>query len=118
MVEVGEKGPTSYISLFREQQKKFDNNQMFGGDKVYQGGKNISPSYKKPGKGESTSEHKAGNKEFSTKGIFVEQVIRLVKIFRVPQQRFPLNSPIYSQVILTICGLVTLGIGSLVLPIS
>ena len=47
------------------------------------------------------SEQKAGNKEFSTKGIFVEQVIRLVKIFRVPQQRFPLNSPIYSQVILT-----------------
>ncbi|WP_081462884.1 hypothetical protein [Trichormus azollae] len=38
--------------------------------------------------------------------MFVEQVIRLVKIFRVPQQRFPLNSPIYSQVILTICGLV------------
>ncbi|WP_187289669.1 hypothetical protein [Trichormus azollae] len=50
--------------------------------------------------------------------MFVEQVIRLVKIFRVPQQRFLLNSPIYSQVILTICGLVTLGIGSLVLPIS
>ena len=126
MVEVGEKGPTSYISLFREQQKKFDNNQMFGGDKVYQGGKNISPSYKKPGKGESTSEHKAGNKEFSTKGIFFEQVIgiffaqviRLVKILRVPEQRFPLNFPIYSQVILTICGLFTLGIGSLVFPIS
>ncbi|WP_228371691.1 hypothetical protein [Trichormus azollae] len=36
--------------------------------------------------------------------MFVEQVIRLVKIFRVPQQRFPLNFPIYSQVILTICG--------------
>ncbi|WP_266889483.1 hypothetical protein [Trichormus azollae] len=44
--------------------------------------------------------------------------MRLVKIFRVPQQRFPLNSPIYSQVILTICGLVTLGTGSLVLAIS
>ena len=47
------------------------------------------------------SEQKAGNKEFSSKGVFVEQVIRIVKIFRVPQQRFPLNSPIYSQVILT-----------------
>ena len=82
-------------------QKKFDNKQMFGGDKVYQGGKNISPTYKKPRKGESTSEEKAGNKEFSTKGIFVEQVIRLVKIFRVPQQTFPLDSLIYSQVILT-----------------
>ena len=47
------------------------------------------------------SEQKAGNKEFSSKGVFVEQVIRIVKISRVPQQRFPLNSPIYSQVILT-----------------
>ena len=56
LVEVGEKGPGNDISLFREQQKKFDNNQMFGGDKVYQGGKNISPTYKKPRKGESTSE--------------------------------------------------------------
>ncbi|ADI64262.1 conserved hypothetical protein ['Nostoc azollae' 0708] len=58
------------------------------------------------------SEQKAGNKEFSTKGIFVEQVIRLVKISRVAQQGFPLNSPIYSQVVLTICGLVILGTGS------
>ena len=47
------------------------------------------------------SEQKAGNKEFSSKGVFVEQVIRIVKISRVPQQRFPLDSPIYSQVILT-----------------
>ncbi len=30
-------------------------------------------------KGESTSEQKARNKEFSRKGIFVEDVIRLVK---------------------------------------
>jgi hypothetical protein len=85
---------------------------MFEGDKAYQGGKNITTPYKKPRKGELTSEQKAGNKEFFSKGIFVEQVMRLVKIFRVPEQRFPLDSPIYSQVILTICGLVTLGIGS------
>ena len=51
-------------------------------------------------------------------GYFVEHVIRLVKIFRVAQQRFPLNFRIYEQVILTTCGLVTLRIGSLVLPIS
>ncbi|MEO3706672.1 hypothetical protein [Trichormus azollae] len=50
--------------------------------------------------------------------MFVEHPIRLVKIFRVAQQRFPLNSRIYEQVILSICGLVTLGISSLVLPIS
>ena len=33
-VEVGERGPTSDISLFRAQQEKFDNNQMFEGDKA------------------------------------------------------------------------------------
>ena len=91
---------------------------MFEGDKAYQGGKNISTPYKKPRKGELTSEQKVGNKEFPSKGIFVEHVIRLVKIFRVAQQRFPLNSRIYEQVILTICGLITLRIGSLVLPMS
>lgn len=91
---------------------------MFEGDKAYQGGKNISTPQKKPRKGELTSEQKARNKEFSSKRIFVEHVIRLVKIFRVAQQRFPLNSRSYEQVILTICGLVRLRIGSLVLPIS
>ena len=47
-IEVGEKGPTSDISLFREQQEKSHNNQMFEGDKGYQGEKNISTPYNKP----------------------------------------------------------------------
>ncbi|MEO3707276.1 hypothetical protein [Trichormus azollae] len=47
----------------------------------------------------------------------VEHVIGLLKRFRVAQQILPLNSRTYEQVILSICGLVTLGIGSLVLPI-
>ncbi|WP_336230512.1 transposase family protein [Scytonema sp. PRP1] len=115
-VEVGEKGPTSDVSLFREQQEKFDTNQMFEGDKAYQGGKNISTPQKKPRKGELTEEQKTRNKEFSSKRIFIEHVIRLVKIFRVAQQRFPLQSRAYEQVILTICGLVRLRIGALVLP--
>ncbi len=51
-------------------------------------------------------------------GYFVEHVIRPVKRFRVAQQRLALNSRIYEQVILTVCGLVTLGIVSLILPIS
>jgi hypothetical protein len=38
------------------------------------------------------SEQKAENKEFSRKDIFVEHVIRLVKIFWVAQQIFTLNS--------------------------
>jgi hypothetical protein len=115
-VEVGKKGPTSDISLFREQQEKFEKDQRFEGDKAYQGGDNIKTPYKKPRNRELTAQQKAENKEFSSKRIFVEHIIRLVKIFRIAQQRFPLNSRIYEQVILTICGLVRLRIGALVLP--
>lgn len=117
-VEVGEKGPTSDISLFRLQQKKFEKAQMFEGDKAYQGVKNIKTPYKKPRNRELTAQQKAENKEVSSKRIFVEHVIRLVKIFRLAQQRFTLNSRTYEQVIFTICGLVRLRIGALVLPAS
>ncbi|MEO3705320.1 hypothetical protein AAFM79_11235 [Trichormus azollae HNT15244] len=41
-----------------------------------------------------------------------------MRIFPVAQQRFTLNSRIYEQVILSICSLVTLGIDSLVSPMS
>jgi len=102
--------------LFRLQQEKFGKAQMFEGDKAYQGGKNIKTPYKKPRNRELTAQQKAENKEFSSKRIFVEHVIRLVKIFRVAQQRFTLKSRTYEQVILTICGLVRLRIGALVLP--
>lgn len=116
-VEVGETGPTSDISLFREQQQKFEKDQRFEGDKAYQGGKNIKTPHKKPRKGELTAQQKAENKVVSSRRIFVEHVIRLVKIFQIARQRFPLNSRTYEQVILTICGLVRLRIGALILPI-
>lgn len=118
VIVVGEKGPTSDISLFREQQEKFKANQMFEGDKAYQGGENITTPHKKPQKGELTANQKAENKEFSSQRIFIEHVIRLVKIFPIARQRFPLNSRTYEQVILTIYGLVRLRIGALILPLS
>ncbi|MDF5725501.1 MAG: transposase [Rhizonema sp. PD37] len=117
-VEVGKKGPTSDIKLFREQQEKFEADQMFEGDKAYQGGDNITTSHKKPRSGELTANQKAENKEFSSQRIFVEHVIRLVKIFQLARQRFPLNSQTYDEVIFTICGLVRLRIGALILPES
>ena len=104
--------------MFREQQERFEKDQKFEGNKAYQGGENIKTPYNKPRNGELTAQQKAENKEFSSQRIFVEHVIRLVKIFRIAQQRFPLNSRTYEQVILTICGLVRLRIGALVLPVS
>ncbi|MDV2996865.1 MAG: hypothetical protein N4J56_006570 [Chroococcidiopsis sp. SAG 2025] len=115
-IVVGAKGSTSDISLFRNQQQRFASQQSFKGDKGYQGGKNISTPHKKPRKRELSPEQKSENKALSGERIFVEHLIRLIKIFRIASERFRLHSPVYEQIILTVCGLVRLRIGSLILP--
>ncbi|MBD2607037.1 transposase family protein [Scytonema hofmannii FACHB-248] len=114
-VAVGFPGPTSDINLFREQQKKFDYEQKFEGDKGYQGGKNITTPHKKKRKQQLTEQQKTENKILSSKRIFIEHLIRLVRIFKITSQKFCLHSNIYKEIILTVCGLVRLRIGTLVL---
>ena len=58
---------------------------------------------------------KKENQKKAQKRIFVEHVIRLIKIFKVPRERFRLKESNYEKVILTICGLVRLRIGALML---
>ncbi len=69
----------------------------------------------KPKNKELTIEEKQKNKELASERIFVEHLIRLVKVFRVAQERFRLNSRKYEQIIMTICGLVRLRIGTFIL---
>ncbi|MDE5084925.1 MAG: hypothetical protein O4859_28470 [Trichodesmium sp. St18_bin1] len=47
--------------------------------------------------------------------MFVEHIIRLIKIFGIARERFRLKDNNYQKVILTICGLVRLIIGSFIL---
>jgi hypothetical protein len=117
-VMVGVPGPTSDISLFRTQQHKFTDEQQFEGDKAYVGATQMTTPYKKPRKGELTEQQKAENKIFSSKRIFVEHLIRLVKLFRIAKERFRLHLDTYKSVIYTVCGLVRLRIGTLLLPVS
>ena len=58
---------------------------------------------------------KKENQKKAQKRIFVEHVIRLIKIFKVARERFRLKESNYEKVILTICGLVRLKIGALML---
>jgi hypothetical protein len=58
---------------------------------------------------------KKENQKKAQKRIFVEHVIRLIKIFKVARERFRLKESNYEKVILTICSLVRLRIGSLML---
>ena len=115
-VVAGKPGPKSDITLFREERSQFDPQQRFKGDKAYVGEALITTPIKKPRNRELTTEQKEQNKAFSAKRIFVEHRIRSLKIFRVVQERFRLNSQKYEQVVLTICGIVRLRIRALILP--
>ena len=107
-------GPKSDISIFNESKKGFDSKQKFHGDKAYQGGESIKTPKKKPKNKELTIEEKEKNKELASERIYVEHLIRLVKVFRVVQERFRLNSRKYEKIIMTICGLVRLRIGTFI----
>ncbi|WP_262984378.1 transposase family protein [Nostoc sp. 'Peltigera membranacea cyanobiont' 210A] len=115
-VIAGEPGPKSDIILFRENRDNFDPKQKFKGDLGYLGEDLIDTPIKTPRNSKLTIDQKKENKEFSSKRVFVEHRIRSVKIFRVVQDRFRLNPKKYAEVILTICGLVRLRIGALILP--
>ena len=58
---------------------------------------------------------KKENQKKAQKRIFVEHVIRLIKIFKVARERFRLKESNYEKVILTICDLVRLRMGALIL---
>ncbi len=107
-------GPKSDISIFNESKESFDPKQKFHGDKAYQGGKSIKTPKKKPIKKELTIEEKNKNKQLASERIYVEHLIRLVKVFKVVQERFRLNSRNYEQITMTICGLVRLRIGTFI----
>ncbi|HIK03095.1 MAG TPA: transposase family protein [Trichormus sp. M33_DOE_039] len=115
-VEVGVPGPTADIKLFRKSQTKFDKSQAFSGDKAFQDGENITTPHKRKPKQELTQQQKDENKALSSNRIFIEHLIRLLKIFRIASQRFRLKLETYEQIVLTVCGLVRLRIGSLILP--
>lgn len=116
-VVVGRPGPVSDINLCRERLEQFHPQQRLIGDKAYVGEAQITTPNKKPKKRELTAEQKEKNKDISSIRIFVEHLIRVVKIFKVSQQRFRLKKDRYAEVLLTVCGLVRLRKGSLILEI-
>lgn len=113
-VNNGNRGPESDINLYRQNLYKFDEEQNFSGDKGYQGGIRMNSPHKKPPKGELSKQQKQENKKLASQRIFVEHVIRLIKIFRVAKERFRLKTSKYQTVINTVCGLVRLRLGTLV----
>ena len=103
---------TADVNLLRKQQLNFSEQQSFTGDKAYLGAERTKTLQKKPPKRELTPEQKESNRLISKERIYVEHLIRFVKIFRVAAERFRLDSRTYKQVILVICGLERFRIGA------
>jgi hypothetical protein len=101
--------------IWRANQSNLGLTQKFKGDKAYIGEPKIETPYKKRKYQELSAKEQDENRKKAKERIFVEHVIRLVKIFRVAQERFRLRRDNYQKVILTICGLVRLRIGTLCL---
>jgi hypothetical protein len=115
-IVVAKPGSTSDINIWRTSQSKLGFTQRFKGDKAYIGEPQIETPPKKRKHQELSAKEQEENRKKASQRIFVEHVIRLVKIFRVAQERFRLRRENYQKVILTICGLVRLRIGALCLP--
>jgi hypothetical protein len=114
-VVVGKTGATADMNIWRKQRASLLNSQKFQGDKAYVGEPLINTPHKKPRQGLLTPAQKRANKSKAQKRIFVEHLIRLLKIWRVASERFRLKAKNYERVILVVCGLVRWRIGAIVM---
>lgn len=112
-VVVGRPGAKSDISLWRERQNQFSDQQLFQGDKAYVGEDAIKVPHKKKRNQVLSLEQKQSNKKQAQSRIFVEHLIRLIKIFKIAQERFRLKSSNYELVIQVVCGLVRWRMGAI-----
>ncbi len=111
-IVVGEIGQEADVNLLRKQQQNFSEKQNFTGYKAYMGAERTTTPKKKTPKRELTPEQKESNKLISQERIYVEHLIRIIKIFRVASERFRLDFRTYKQVIFLICGLIKLEMGA------
>lgn len=113
----GERGPCSDIKIWRSRKHIFSEKQEFAGDKAYVGEPQINTPHKKPKNQKLSPEQKEENKHFSSARVFVEHTIGKLKTFRVIGEKFRLNMEVYKQAFETVCGIVRLELGALILEV-
>ena len=107
-VVLGEKGPRSDTLLLEETQAELPETIRFIGDKAYVGRNNTTTPVKKPPGGQLTQAQKDFNRQVSQKRVYVEHVIRVLKINRIAKEEFRMRSRMYELVLGCVCGLVRL----------
>ena len=107
-VVLGEKGPRNDSKLLEQTQAELPESIPLIGDKAYVGRNNTTTPFKKPPAGQLTQEQKDFNRQVSQKRVYVEHVIRVLKINRIAKEEFRMRSQMYELVIGCVCGLVRL----------
>jgi hypothetical protein len=107
-VVIGEKGPRSDSKLLEQTQAELPETLEFIGDKAYVGRRNTTTPIKKPKGGQLTPAQKDFNRQVSQKRVYVEHLIRVIKIFRIAKEEFRMRARMYELVIGCVCGLVRL----------
>ena len=104
----GAPGSRSDSKLLEQTQAELPETLTFIGDKAYVGRRNTTTPMKKPPGGQLTQEQKDANQKVSQKRVYVEHLIRVIKIFRIAKEEFRMRSRMYELVIGCVCGLVRL----------
>lgn len=107
-VVIGERGPRNDGKFLAQTQAELLENLSFLGDKADVGQRNTTPPHKRPPGGELTPAQKAFSQQVSQQRVYVEQVIRVIKIFRIAKEEFRMRFQMYEPVIGCVCGLVRL----------
>lgn len=107
-VVIGECGPRNDGKLLAQTQAELPDNLSFVGDKAYVGQSNTTTPHKRPPGGKLTPAQKEFNQQVSQQRVYVEHVIRVIKIFRIAKEEFRMRFGMYEQVIGCVCGLVRL----------
>jgi hypothetical protein len=107
-VVIGAAGPCSDSKLFEHTQTELPEGIPFIGDKAYVGRAHTTTPKKKPPNGELTQAEKDENRRISQQRVYVEHVIRVIKIFRIAKEVFRMRSERYEMAIGCVCGLVRL----------
>jgi hypothetical protein len=104
-VVIGEPGPRSDSKLLEQTQVELPESLSFTADKAYVGRHNTTTPVKKPPGGELTQAQKDVNRQVSQRRVYVEHLIRVIKIFRIAKETFRMRSERYEMVIGCVCGL-------------
>ena len=105
---LGENKPRSDSKLLEETHAELPESLKYIGVKAYIDRTNTTTPFKKPPRDTLTQAQKNFNQKLSQKRVFVEHIIRVIKIFRIAKKEFRIRSRMYELIISCLCGLVRL----------